>query len=140
MFTLGAGRGLEDALVFAHGGEGQRGAEEIYGVAVGPGTEARVEDVVGARHAFDDVPGEVGVDAVCGDVDGVAFLEDEVVHCEEGDEVAGVCGTVLGGEAGEERGNVGGSGELGGGGFFEGGVNGGNFFVGKGEDFVDDGF
>lgn len=40
------------------------------------------------------------MDTVCGDVDGVTFLENEIVHCEESDEVAGVGGRVLIGEAG----------------------------------------
>ena len=68
--------------------KGQRGGEDVDVVAVRARAEARVEHVVAAGHALDDVAGEPGVDAVRGDVDRLAWLQDEIVHREQRDERA----------------------------------------------------
>ncbi len=75
--------------------EGQCAGEEVDVVAVGARTEARVNHVVAARHALDDVAGEVGVDAVRRHVDGLARAQAQVVHADQRDQRAVVFRRVL---------------------------------------------
>ena len=61
-------------------GECERRGEERYAIPVSAGAEARIEDIVRAGHAFDDVAGKVGVGGVGGDVDGGTSGEGQEVH------------------------------------------------------------
>lgn len=110
--------------------EGQAGGEEVDGVAVCARAGAGVEHVVRARHALEEVAGQVRVDAVGGDVEGLALLEGQEVHGQHGDEAAGLGGAVLVGDAREERADVGLVAELGHGGFEEGLVDFGGLRLG----------
>lgn len=61
--------------------ERECGAENVDAVAFGAGAESSFECVGGGGAAGEDVTGEVGVDAVGGDVEGLAGEETDVVHC-----------------------------------------------------------
>ena len=59
----------------------QCSGKEVDIVTVGSGAEARIDDVVGARHAFNDVSREIGVWSIGRNVDGVTSGEGHEVHC-----------------------------------------------------------
>lgn len=97
---------LDPRLVGAVRREGERLREELDTVAVSARAEARVEHVVGPCHALDDVALEPGVNAVGGYVDGLARLQDEIVHADQRDEGAVVGGRVVFLQTGEESQDV----------------------------------
>lgn len=73
----------------------QRLPEQLDTIPLRDGTKARVEDVVGPRHAFDNVAFQVRVDTICRDKDGVAGSENQIIHQQGSDQVAVVTFGVL---------------------------------------------
>lgn len=66
--------------------KGENINESVDIIALSFGTEAHVEDVVRAPHAFDDVAREVGMNAVGRDGNALSSVEFKIVHRDKGDE------------------------------------------------------
>ncbi|KAI9150234.1 cellobiose dehydrogenase [Paramyrothecium foliicola] len=81
--------GQEHTLLRPMRCEREHGAEIGGTVALRLGAESCVEHVVGPRHALNDVTGNVSVDAIGGNIDRLAGLKDQVVHCQQRDNNAG---------------------------------------------------
>lgn len=86
--------------------EGQRPRKEGHAIPLHARTEARVQHVVGARHALHYVALQVCVDAIRGHEDGIARSQGEVVHEQRGDEASVVAVAVLPVEACQHAGDV----------------------------------